>query len=258
MVNLRRLILVIGTAGAGKSCFSAAYSEWLRDNMQSVGIVNLDPAVMTLPYEPDIDVREMVDYERIMATKGLGPNAALISSLREVARERESLIAEVESLPVDYVIVDTPGQLELFVFRREGRIIARDLARCGRSIIAYMIDPVVAVTPRGFASMVFLATSVYLTLPYPMILLLSKMDAVPKKYLRRVSRWAESIDAFEVDVDSSLSNVQILITKEVARIVHEIAQSWPLHMISSRTLEGIGEMHASVTRALGEGEDELR
>lgn len=255
---MNRLIFVIGTAGAGKSTFTAAYSEWLKDNAQSVAIVNLDPAAITLPYEPDIDVREMVDYERIMATRGLGPNAALIRSVREVARNVEELVEELRQLNVDYVIVDTPGQLELFVFRREGRVIARELAKCGRPLITYMVDPILTVTPRNFASMIFLATSVYLMMNYPMLMLMSKIDVVPKKYLRRVASWTESFEAFEVAVDSSSITTQILITKEVARMVHEISQSCPLYMVSSKTLEGMSELHSAITNALGEGEDELR
>ncbi|MEM2991134.1 MAG: ATP/GTP-binding protein, partial [Halobacteria archaeon] len=84
-----RTIFIVGTAGSGKSTFTASFSEWLKDNEQTVATVNLDPAAISLPYEPDIDVRDIVDYERIMATRGLGPNAALIASVREVAKNIE-------------------------------------------------------------------------------------------------------------------------------------------------------------------------
>ncbi|MEM4586098.1 MAG: ATP/GTP-binding protein, partial [Candidatus Caldarchaeum sp.] len=81
-----RVIFVVGTAGSGKSSLTGVFSEWLRDHEQSTATVNLDPAALSLPYDPDVDVREFVDYERIMSTRNLGPNGALIASVREVAR----------------------------------------------------------------------------------------------------------------------------------------------------------------------------
>jgi GTPase SAR1 family protein len=86
LTDVMNVAFVVGTAGSGKSSLTGVFSEWLRDHEQMTATVNLDPAAIALPYEPDLDVREYVDYERVMATKNLGPNGALIASVREVAR----------------------------------------------------------------------------------------------------------------------------------------------------------------------------
>jgi len=252
-----KTIFVVGTAGSGKSTFTSALSEWLKDNEQSVVTVNLDPAVTALPYEPDIDVRDIVDYERIVAVRGLGPNAALIASVREIARNVEEISDQIDDFSADYAIVDTPGQLELFAFRKEGKIIADNLARKERGV-TYLLDPILAATTRNFASLLFLTTSVYLSLAMPLILVITKIDAVPKKYLNRLSSWLNSADDFELDVENRSSGVQMLITREVARLVYEIGQTFPAIMVSSKTMEGMMNLHAALTRTLGEGEDELR
>lgn len=252
-----KTIFVVGTAGSGKSTFTSALSEWLKDNEQSVVTVNLDPAVTSLPYEPDVDVREIVDYERIMAVKGLGPNAALIASVREIARNIEELSGQIDDFNADYAVVDTPGQLELFAFRKEGRIIANNLARDGKGM-TYLLDPILAMTTRNFASLLFLTTSVYLSLTMPLILVITKVDAVPKKYLRRLSSWLNSADEFELDVENRSRGVQMLITREVARLVYEIGQMFPAVMVSSKTMEGMMNLHVALTRMLGEGEEEMR
>ncbi len=252
-----RSIFVVGTAGSGKSTFTASFSEWLKDNEQTVITVNLDPAAIALPYEPDIDVREIVDYERIMATRGLGPNAALVASVREIAKNIDFLSVQLRDLDADYAIIDTPGQLELFAFRKEGKIIAKELS-IDRSLLIYLVDPMLALTTRNFASTLFLATSIYLSFSLPTILAISKIDAVPKKYLKRISRWISSEEAFEVEVENISHGVQMLITREVARLVYEIGQSFPCLMVSAKTLQGINELHMTITRTLGEGEDELR
>jgi putative protein kinase ArgK-like GTPase of G3E family len=40
------IVFIIGTAGSGKSLFTAAFSEWLKMAKQDVAVVNLDPGVV--------------------------------------------------------------------------------------------------------------------------------------------------------------------------------------------------------------------
>ena len=61
-------IITIGMAGAGKSTFV----ERLNAHLQSKEppsppyILNLDPAVTYVPYEPNIDIRDTVNYQEVM------------------------------------------------------------------------------------------------------------------------------------------------------------------------------------------------
>jgi ABC-type ATPase involved in cell division len=57
VVKFMPLAFIIGTAGSGKSFFTAAFSEWLKMSKQDVAVVNLDPGALKLPYSPDVDVR---------------------------------------------------------------------------------------------------------------------------------------------------------------------------------------------------------
>ncbi len=251
------VIFIIGTAGSGKSTLAGAFSDWLRSQEQSTLLVNLDPAALTLPYEPDIDIREMVDYERIMMTKKLGPNAALIATLREVARHIEELSEEVNSHNVDFIIVDTPGQLELFAYRKEGRLFTKYLGQ-DRKVMLFLLDPMFCAVARNFVASMFLASSVYLTFQLPMIQILNKIDAVPKKYINRIERWSESIDSLLIDIENRSSKVLMHLSREVAQAVYDIVSSIPIIPVSSITMEGFPELHAMLTRVVGEGEIELR
>jgi len=69
---------IIGTAGSGKSLLTASFVERLRQEKQKVAVMNLDPGVAFLPYAPEIDVRDYMTIETVMAEYGLGPNGALI------------------------------------------------------------------------------------------------------------------------------------------------------------------------------------
>lgn len=44
-------------------------------------VMNLDPAVMTLPYAANIDIRDTVKYKEVMKQFNLGPNGGILTSL---------------------------------------------------------------------------------------------------------------------------------------------------------------------------------
>jgi len=60
-------IFVTGTAGAGKSLLTSKLIEWYKDNNFYPISLNLDPGVISLPYEPDVDVRNYIDIGKIMS-----------------------------------------------------------------------------------------------------------------------------------------------------------------------------------------------
>ena len=61
-------IITIGMAGAGKSTFVQRLNSHLHalDPPSPPYIVNLDPAVTYTPYEPNIDIRDTVNYQEVM------------------------------------------------------------------------------------------------------------------------------------------------------------------------------------------------
>jgi GPN-loop GTPase len=44
-------------------------------------VINLDPAVMKVPYPANIDIRDTVKYKEVMREYGLGPNGAIMTCL---------------------------------------------------------------------------------------------------------------------------------------------------------------------------------
>ena len=45
---------------------NSKFSSFLTNNDKNVYIVNLDPAVSELPYIPNIDIRDTVNYKGVM------------------------------------------------------------------------------------------------------------------------------------------------------------------------------------------------
>ena len=122
----------------------------------------------------------------------------------------------------------------------------------------FILDPMFCATTKNFVASMFLAASIYLSFGLPMIQVLNKIDAVPRDYVDRIERWSESIDALIVDAENKLKGGLIILSREVAQAVHDIVSSLPIIPASSVTMEGFPELHALLTRVIGEGELELR
>ena len=77
---------------------------------------------------------------------------------------------------LDYIIVDTPGQMEAFSWSASGMIIADALASEYPTSLLYIIDTQRCVNPNTFMSNMLYATSVYYKLKLPLVIVYSKTD----------------------------------------------------------------------------------
>jgi hypothetical protein len=248
------LIFVVGTAGCGKSLLTATFSDWLRLKKQSVTCVNLDPAALSLPYTPDVDVRDHVRAEEVMEKYGLGPNGAVVMSADLIATEIDSLRTEIEELNADYVIVDTPGQMELFAFRASGPYIVRELSDSPRALL-YLFDATFSSDPLNYVSNMFLATAVYTRFLVPQLYLLSKTDLVPRRVVKRTLEWGSRIGKLEEALEAEASDTSRLMARDVSRLVSRLGLSFPLIPLSSKKQEGFIEAHSMLTRIFAGGEE---
>lgn len=81
--------LVIGAPGAGKSTYCGGLCEILKKIERPVICINLDPANDFLPFNVDIDIRELIRLEEVMEKLSLGPNGALLYCMKTLARNIE-------------------------------------------------------------------------------------------------------------------------------------------------------------------------
>jgi GTPase SAR1 family protein len=54
------VLLVIGMAGSGKTSLIHRIQTHIEENEKEGYILNLDPAVLKVPYEPNVDIRDTV------------------------------------------------------------------------------------------------------------------------------------------------------------------------------------------------------
>src|SRR5436305_14671840 len=59
-------IVCVGMAGSGKTTFMQRINSYLHSKRDPPYVINLDPAVLTLPFESNIDIRDSVKYKEVM------------------------------------------------------------------------------------------------------------------------------------------------------------------------------------------------
>jgi len=247
------IVFIIGTAGSGKSLLTAAFNEWLKMGKQKTATVNLDPGVLTLPYVPDIDIRDYIDVNELMEKYGLGPNGALIMAADLIAEEAERLGREIEDFKSDVVIVDTPGQMELFAFRASGPYIANELTKEPKAIV-YLFDAVFSSNPLNYVSNMFLSAAVYNRFFVPQVHVLSKCDLLPPEEMNRIVDWSASPKELEAAIEEKLSGTRRLLSRDMMRAIYRLGLRFLLIPVSAKTNEGLINLSATIERILAAGE----
>ena len=111
------VLFVVGTAGAGKSTLVTAFQRWTRFLEVECLTINLDPGAERVHYDPEFDVRDLISLHEVMDEYDLGPNGAQILAADLVAAQSYDIQDELTGLSGDLLVIDTPGQVELFAFR---------------------------------------------------------------------------------------------------------------------------------------------
>ncbi|MCS7366938.1 MAG: ATP/GTP-binding protein [archaeon YNP-WB-062] len=242
-------IMLIGTAGSGKSSLTYTLSRWLEENDKSTGILNLDPGVRWLPYPPDIDIRDYINLDQIMVHYELGPNGALIAAVDMMINHIKDIREEVKSLDCEYLLIDTPGQMELFAFRRVGPQVISKISE-ENMIILFLIDAMFTQKPSDFASALLLATSVQYRFLKPQINIISKADLLSQNLKEKIEEWIEDPETLKMEIISSEDTLQSEISQRIVDVISEEMFA-EIVFTSSITGEGGDALLGRIERILG-------
>ena len=248
------MTFVTGTAGSGKSYLTGALKGWYVGRGEDAIAVNLDPGVVNLPYEADVDVRQMIDLQEVMEQYSLGPNGALILAADMVATRLSEIQDEIDSQNAEYVIVDTPGQTELFAFRESGEYIVKE-SKADSKVLLFLLDPLLANTPVNFLSLALLSASVGLRMNVPRISVLTKRD-IAREGVKRIVQWSKDASVFEDALASTKDSEQYSLYSELFRSLRMLSFGSDLYPVSSTTQEGLIALVGEITR-MGRGGEEL-
>ena len=245
---------IVGTAGSGKTVLTAVLRRYLEDRDANVIVVNLDPAVQRIPYTCEVDVREYVDIQDIIDKYELGPNGAMITASDLIASEISTIKEDIDDYRADITLIDTPGQLEVFVYRSSGPIIVREFVEDKPCACVFLMDSNLVRNASSFISLNFLAVSTQFRLALPMVYALTKTDLIDEEDLEKLERWAEDIDIAFSDITSAESPLRAL-TMSLADAIRDVQAHVPLIPISSLKETGLEDLSGALSRALARGDD---
>jgi len=251
---MNAVLFVLGPAGSGKSTFSGSFQEWMRSNGYDAITVNLDPGAEFLPYEPDVDVRNYINLQEIMDDYGLGPNGAQILAADLIANQLDDIKGEIDDFETDYVIVDTPGQLELFAFRTSSEFLLERLSE-KRGFISFLMDPMVAISPSGYVSLLTLSASVFFRFYTPFLNVINKIDLLGDTDISKLKIWSSDPETLYDDLRDekpSMNNIYLL---EVLKSMQSIGTSNRPLFCSSKELKGMEEIYSNIQMIYSGGED---
>ncbi|KAK3378870.1 hypothetical protein B0T24DRAFT_141590 [Lasiosphaeria ovina] len=207
-------IVCIGMAGSGKTTFMQQINAHLHGKKEPPYVINLDPAVTHAPFESNIDIRDSVNYKEVMKQYNLGPNGGILTSLNLFATKVDQVVDLLEKRatpdpanparkPITNIIVDTPGQIEVFVWSASGTILLESLASSFPTVIAYIIDTPRTSSTSTFMSNMLYACSILYKTKLPMILVFNKTDVKDASFAKE---WMTDYDAFQAALNQDEMN----------------------------------------------------
>ena len=247
-----KAIFVTGTAGSGKSMLTSKILEYYQKNGVFASVLNLDPGVESLPYRPDVDVRDYVDIVQIMQQYDLGPNGSMIMANDLIASKIDDIQNEIHGVNPDYLIVDTPGQIELFAYRASGPFFIQNI-NAGEKINIFLYDGTMIASPTNFISISLLATSIKLRLGLPTINVMTKTDLIPDK-IDQVLKWSSDPISLEEEL-KTLEGETYSFATDILRTLNIGEFVGDLIPISNLTGEGMVNLQAELSRIINLGEE---
>mmetsp|Transcript_61002 Transcript_61002/g.137626 ORF Transcript_61002/g.137626 Transcript_61002/m.137626 type:complete len:346 (-) Transcript_61002:32-1069(-) len=244
------VILVIGMAGSGKSTWMHRLYMRMTSLQKRIYTVNLDPAVRNVAYPLNIDIRDTVNYKEVMKHFGLGPNGGIMTSLNLFATKFDQVLSLLDkrASELDYILVDTPGQIEVFNWSASGQIICDALAVSFPTVVSYTVDTARCAKPVTFMSNMLYACSILYKTKLPFIITFNKVDVMPHTFL---TEWMQDFEKVGEALDRETSYVANL-SRSMSLAMEEFYSNLRHVGVSAVTGQGCAEFEQALAEAAQE------
>jgi GPN-loop GTPase len=276
--NKPMCVLMIGMAGAGKTALVQRMNASSRVNGQTPYLINLDPAVLHLPFGANIDIRDTVNYKEVMRQYGLGPNGAIVTSLNlfatrfdqvtSIIKSRSSEGSEKSEAPsaleataedteaaaaaaksLKHFIFDTPGQIEVFTWSASGSLITDMLAATLPTVVVFVVDTPRSRSPTTFMANMLYACSILYKTRLPLVIAFNKVDVAPHDF---AIDWMGDYDSFQdaLDVEGRRSDSYMnSLTRSLGLALDEFYSTLRAVGVSAGTGEGMDDLFSALDAA---------
>ncbi|WP_297500772.1 ATP/GTP-binding protein [Thermococcus sp.] len=232
------IVAFIGTAGSGKTTLTAEFGRYLEEDGYTVEYVNLDTGVKKLLYKPGVDVREDVTAWELME-EGLGPNGAIVKSYDLLVPEVSDYSRRMRDLAEgsDYLLIDTPGQMETFLFHEFGVRLMEDFPD---ALSVYLFSPEILRKPADFCFALLFGLMIDLRLGTTTVPALSKVDTVDD--LNKIRKYLDDVEHLTARLKFE-SSTQGLLAYRLCSSLPEMAPPTRVLYLSAKTREGFEDLN---------------
>ena len=232
-------LIVLGMAGSGKTTFVEKLEEEIANKDKESYIINLDPAVMDTLYEPNLDIRDTVKYKEVMASKYLGPNGAILTCLNLFSTNIDKVVSILEpKTDLDFIVIDTPGQLEVFSWSASGKLISDSFSILFPSILIYIIDMPRCNNPNTFSSNMLYALSIMYKMKLPLLIAFNKADLAKDS---KVTEWMDDYESLQNELKKK-DDYMSTFSSSLSLLLNEFYKTIKFVKVSSKTGEGFDEL----------------
>jgi GTPase SAR1 family protein len=239
--------IVIGMAGSGKSTLMQRINSYVHTKKYPSYIINLDPAVAEVNYNANIDIRDSINYKEVMKQYSLGPNGGILTSLNLFATRFDQVMGIVEKRApeLQYIFLDTPGQIEVFNWSASGIIITESLASYFPTCIIYVCDTPQSLNTTTFMSNMLYACSLFYKSKIPMIVVFNKVDIVSHQF---AVKWMTDEESFHEACQKSDSYMQNFVSS-MSMMIGEFYKNFSCIGVSAITGQGMDALFEALEKA---------
>ena len=183
----------------------------------------------------------------------LGSNGSLIMANDLIATKIDDVQNEINVINPDYLIVDTPGQVELFAYRTSGPFFVKNL-NAEEKVNLFLYDGTMITSPANFVSLSLLSTSIRLRLGLPTINVLTKTDLIPDN-LEKILEWSSNEYGLEDEVSKEVDGETLSLISDMLQSLNKNEFLDDLIPVSNATGEGMVNLESALSRIINLGEE---
>ena len=183
------------------------------------------------------------------------PAAADDAGDDNTGNDNKAKAAKMKKL-LDYILVDTPGQIESFSWSASGQIYSESLASAFPTVLAYVVDtPRCASSPNTFMSNMLYACSMMYRTRLPLVVVFNKTDVVGSEF---AEEWMTDYEAFQAALDdfttensgdAATSGYYASLTRSLSLVLDEFYSVLHHCGVSAATGDGVSGFWDAVDRA---------
>ena len=152
---------------------------------RTIHVANLDPAAENFGYQLAFDICDLISVEEVMEELKLGPNGGLVYCMEYLLNNLDWLQDALDDFgDDDYLILDCPGQLELYTHIPLMRNVIDRMRMWGYEssmIGVFCIDTTFVSDTSKFISGSLLSLSAMIALELPHVNILTKCDMISEE-----------------------------------------------------------------------------